>query len=145
MTTDPFSDHAIVRISFSGDAEAYHATRMAAMTADAPTHEADARLWRWPNGDVVTDRDLARRSMEQRAMATDEQASMIQVWRYWDAPEALRALSDHGGDEDWIVVVPATLDDLVRWSRWIAQIDTGGEPQRVERSNGTVVYIGAHA
>ena len=38
-------------------------------------------------------------------------SSAIVVWRYADAPESLRALSPHGGDEDWLAVVPRDLCD----------------------------------
>ena len=30
----------------------------------------------------------------------------ILVWRWADAPDELRALSGHGGDEDWVAVLP---------------------------------------
>lgn len=30
----------------------------------------------------------------------------IKVWEWSDAPEEFRALSTHGGDEDWVVFVP---------------------------------------
>ena len=30
------------------------------------------------------------------------------VWRYHKAPEMLRALSNHGGDEDWLMVYAAS-------------------------------------
>ena len=37
----------------------------------------------------------------------------IQVWRFHEAPEALQLLSTHGGDEDWLAVVPrAALEDV---------------------------------
>lgn len=31
----------------------------------------------------------------------------MQVWRFWEAPQELQALSEFGGDEDWVIVVPA--------------------------------------
>jgi hypothetical protein len=34
------------------------------------------------------------------------------VWRFEDAPEPYRALSQHGGDEDWIIVVPSAKHEL---------------------------------
>lgn len=30
----------------------------------------------------------------------------IRVWRFDDAPEELRDLSHHGGDEDWLALIP---------------------------------------
>jgi hypothetical protein len=35
----------------------------------------------------------------------------IIVWRFEDAPADLGALSRHGGDEDWLAVVPRALCD----------------------------------
>jgi hypothetical protein len=37
--------------------------------------------------------------------------NMIIVWRFEDAPEEFRALSHHGGDEDWVALVPKTMAD----------------------------------
>lgn len=31
----------------------------------------------------------------------------IYVWRFEEAPEEYRRLSDNGGDEDWLVLVPS--------------------------------------
>ena len=71
----------------------------------------------------------------------------ILVWVFWDAPEELRALSDHGGDEDWLAEIPAQLaDPCPMW------MDTGSQfgcchvsehahPTKV----GWRVRIGAHA
>jgi len=33
----------------------------------------------------------------------------IRVWRFVDAPEELRRLSQNGGDEDWLALVPPRL------------------------------------
>lgn len=30
----------------------------------------------------------------------------IQVWRFSDAPSEYRTLSENGGDEDWVALVP---------------------------------------
>ena len=43
----------------------------------------------------------------------------IQVWRFPEAPEELRALSPHGGDEDWLALIPPPLTDL-----WMALLET---------------------
>ena len=40
----------------------------------------------------------------------------IKVYRFEDAPEELRILSTNGGDEDWIAIVPPSLqDDYFPW------------------------------
>ena len=71
----------------------------------------------------------------------------IKVWAFYDAPEHLRALSQHGGDEDWLVLVPA--DVHASWNcgepYWITKLDTCDEPSKQVLENGDVVYIGAHS
>lgn len=71
----------------------------------------------------------------------------IQIWRFEDAPEALRKLSTNGGDEDWLAVIPPNLKE-----EWIPWMDSGTSfgcymvfeyehPIKV----GYVVRIGCHA
>jgi hypothetical protein len=36
----------------------------------------------------------------------EEQGTASLVWRFRDAPGELAALSDHGGDEDWVILMP---------------------------------------
>jgi len=69
------------------------------------------------------------------------------VWAFKAAPDYLRALSDNGGDEDWIAVLPAAHPAL-RWglTRWLEVLDTCGMPQRIDLPDlHLVVLIGAHA
>jgi hypothetical protein len=43
--------------------------------------------------------------------------NMIIVWRFEDAPEEFRTLSHHGGDEDWVALVPKTMaDSFIPWA-----------------------------
>lgn len=67
----------------------------------------------------------------------------IHVWRFHDAPEELQALSPHGGDEDWLALVPATVTGYIGW------LDYGPfgicEISRHPWTHGATVYIGAHA
>lgn len=69
----------------------------------------------------------------------------ITVWRFADAPAEWRALSPHGGDEDWLALVPAVLG-----GSWIPWLEDGGPFGRCEvsihlLSDGSRIYIGAHA
>ena len=70
----------------------------------------------------------------------------IRVCRFRDAPEELRNLSTHGGDEDWLALVPPTLND--EWIPWLENPSFGccsvSEHEHPEIP-GCVVYIGAHA
>lgn len=78
----------------------------------------------------------------------------ITIWQWQDAPEALRKLSDNGGDEDWVAVVPAALADA--WAAladaWIPWVDEGSRFGCCDVSEyphpdlpGHVVKIGSHA
>jgi hypothetical protein len=70
---------------------------------------------------------------------------MIRVWRFEDAPQEYRDLSPHGGDEDWLAVVPWSMKD-----DWIPWLEGGGpfgvcDVSRHELDETEIVYIGAHA
>lgn len=69
----------------------------------------------------------------------------ILVWGFYDAPADLRALSTHGGDEDWVALVPPKYKD--RWIGWLEVGTSFGvcDVQKIERPDGYTVYIGAHA
>lgn len=67
----------------------------------------------------------------------------ITVWRWEDAPDDLRYLSNHGGDEDWVAVVPADM----ACPNWICEGGPFGCCSVSEHNlvDGETVYIGAHA
>jgi len=62
----------------------------------------------------------------------------IKLWHFADAPEDLRKLSSHGGDEDFIVLVPAGVE-LPDWTLWWQ------DTRRHELPDGSLVLIGAHS
>lgn len=68
----------------------------------------------------------------------------IMVWKFHDAPKELQSLSNHGGDEDWLALVPPYLAGA-----WIPWIDGGSfgvcDVSEHELPDGSVVFIGAHA
>ena len=71
---------------------------------------------------------------------------MIRVWRFSDAPEDMRELSENGGDEDWLAHVPASMSgDYIAW------LDSGiggfgmGDVSEYWRPDGSVVFIGSHS
>lgn len=68
----------------------------------------------------------------------------IQVWQYHDAPEYLRQLSPHGGDEDWLAVVAPEYADV--WIPWLERGSFGVcGISRHDMPTGETVYIGAHS
>lgn len=79
-------------------------------------------------------------------MVLDKNGALpILVWPYDEAPEQLRNLSPHGGDEDWVAHVPVHFASL-----WIPWLDSGGsfgccDVSKHELSDGSVVFIGAHS
>lgn len=80
---------------------------------------------------------------------TVKNSKTIQVWPYADAPAELKALADQGGDEDWLILIPApfvsyiqnNLGDLPHWMR---VTDTLQEPKQVMLDNGDMIVVGQH-
>lgn len=74
---------------------------------------------------------------------------MIIVYPWKHAPDALRALSTNGGDEDWVALVPAGLVqeyDERGWPMWLEHPAFGVcDVDRYEIDDGQVVVIGSHA
>jgi hypothetical protein len=69
----------------------------------------------------------------------------IQVWPYDDAPEEYRRLSTHGGDEDWVALVPAQY--VSTWIPWMESGSSFGccDVYEYPLPDGSVVRIGAHS
>lgn len=71
----------------------------------------------------------------------------IRVWRFEDAPEELKELSKHGGDEDWLALIPPKYaNEYIGWME-----DGGsfgclyiGEHEHPELP-GYKIRIGAHS
>jgi hypothetical protein len=72
-------------------------------------------------------------------------SKMISVWQWEDAPAEFRALSEHGGDEDWVALVPSELADV--WIGWLESGTTFGvcHVSKHPLPDGRVIHIGAHA
>lgn len=65
----------------------------------------------------------------------------ILVWEFYEAPEFIRKLSQHGGDEDGICWIPSGVERP--W--WLEKLwNVYGEPDEVQFTDGTIV-IWAHA
>lgn len=68
----------------------------------------------------------------------------IAAWPFDEAPGELRALSRHGGDEDWLALVPARLAEM--WIPWLEHGPFGVcDISKHTLPDGRVVFIGAHA
>lgn len=70
-------------------------------------------------------------------------AEPIRVWRFCEAPGEYRRLSDHGGDEDWVALVPhAMAGQYINW----LEFGPFGVCETSEHVHPDgVVFIGAHA
>lgn len=70
--------------------------------------------------------------------------SPIMVWPFKDAPAQLKALSDHGGDEDWVALVPP--NHAASYIPWADEgTPFGCCSVSTHNLNGGLVLIGAHA
>ncbi len=71
--------------------------------------------------------------------------SFIKVWRFHEAPEDLQWLSSHGGDEDWLAVVP----EDIGYVPWLESGSSFGYCDISKHVHvdypGYLIYIGAHA
>ena len=71
-------------------------------------------------------------------------AGAIYLWRFAEAPPAFRALSKHGGDEDYLAYVPQGV--CPPWWMEAPSAAFGAcDVSRHEVPGGATVYIGAHA
>lgn len=76
--------------------------------------------------------------------------SAIRVWTFDDAPEDFRKLSTHGGDEDWLALVPAPIaKSWTEGETYIGWLENGAfgvcDITRHPLPDGSIVVIGAHA
>ena len=71
------------------------------------------------------------------------QGKCIIIWEWWDAPGELRILSPHGGDEDWVALVPKEMSQ----PSWMETGTNFGccDVSEHELDDGRRVFIGAHA
>lgn len=67
----------------------------------------------------------------------------IGVWRFADAPRWTQALSPHGGDEDWLAILPRGQER----PDWMREGTAFGVCRVSEHAlgDGRVVVIGAHS
>lgn len=76
---------------------------------------------------------------------SDTAVRPIEIWRFYDAPKELQALSPHGGDEDWLALIPPHYAG--EWMPWMDEGSSFGVCDVSEHHlpDGSLVKIGAHA
>lgn len=67
----------------------------------------------------------------------------VTVWRFDEAPIELRSLSTHGGDEDWLAILPPG-QTAPLWAAPGSQFGVCDVSEH-ELLDGSTVLIGAHA
>jgi hypothetical protein len=74
-------------------------------------------------------------------------AKVYRIWEFEDAPEEYRKLSEHGGDEDFIVELPEgiTQDDVRYRVEMMIERLTVCDAQWRRAENGRWIVITAHA
>ena len=82
----------------------------------------------------------------------EENNSFVRLWNFENAPDELKYLSDHGGDEDWIALVPASMKDKYYSLIECSDYERSGNLSRKELTNddiegleGYILYIGSHS
>ena len=73
----------------------------------------------------------------------EEMTTPILVWPFETSPPEYKALSKHGGDEDWLALVPIELTG--RYIAWLDNCGFGNDVSIHCLPDGRTVYIGAHA
>ena len=73
----------------------------------------------------------------------EEMTTPILVWPFKDAPLEYKVLSMHGGDEDWLALVPVELTG--HYVPWLDNCGFGNDVSVHPLPDGRTVYIGAHA
>lgn len=70
----------------------------------------------------------------------------IGLWLFHEAPGPYKALSDNGGDEDWVLFVPDRLEGnrLIDRLTMSTAFSVDADPQEHKVDGGTV-YIAQHA
>lgn len=87
--------------------------------------------------------------MEEKRIVFDfrynDDEHVIKVWKYKNAPQELKEMSEHGGDEDWVALLPPSLNG--EWIPWADEGTSFGScsVQRERLPDGSTVLIGAHA
>ena len=105
---------------------------------------------RSPAGDPEKLERELERAERRRADEIDREldhktpTSAAAVWKFYDAPKQLRALSTNGGDEDWLVELPPGWEENGT-PYWIEAMDSCREPKSYPHPTklGWKVIIGA--
>ena len=91
---------------------------------------------------MTIDQERAARAYILMLVARIKQPKMVCVWDFYVADKSLRVLSEHGGDEDWVIFVPSGLEE----PNWIYSAPFYHDPQKIELgSDCGTIYISAHS
>jgi hypothetical protein len=88
--------------------------------------------------------ELAGRAADFIDLAEFAEDNLLRVWSFYDAPAALRDLSEHGGDEDWVLLIPPQYSRYVSWAEGGQRFGPCDVSEH-QLPNGWEVRIGAHS
>ena len=66
------------------------------------------------------------------------------VWRFYDAPAVLQEVSTNGGDEDFLLLIPAGYEGWLGWAEEGTRFGSCGVDE-FELPNGWYIRIGYHS
>ena len=99
--------------------------------------------WREENYKILHPKYYRWRFTGPLVPSLELQGKAILVWSFYDAPGELRCLSNHGGDEDWVALVPENMSQ----PSWMDSGTNFGccDVSDHQLPDGRNVHIGAHA
>lgn len=128
VNQDRCLEYAIVRLHHIADERGSVWGHSAGSGASYKTHFPKYHRWRFV-GPLVP--------------VQESQGESIVVWSFYSAPGELRCLSNHGGDEDYIALLPHGMD-APSWMRSGSAFGCFSVSES-EYGDGRRVFIGAHA
>lgn len=90
--------------------------------------------------------EFAENYINSNALTYGNPGGLLRVWRFQDAPCPLRGLSEHGGDEDWLLLIPPGYSHFIGWAEedWPSMFGAN-DISHHPLPNGWEVRIGAHS
>lgn len=82
------------------------------------------------------------RYINEEIPSLEQQGSSILVWHWNDAPGKLRSHSTHGGDEDWVALIPVGMEVPFWMESGSFSISSSDE---IKLEDGRILIITAHA
>lgn len=93
-----------------------------------------------------TDPKMSEETDSKMSKETKPNNEPIKVWPFHDAPDELRSINNHGGDEDWLALVPPNIGH--QWIGWMESGTPFGyscvSEEEHPTKKGYYVVVGSH-